>query len=161
MGTGKSTVAKLLAKRTRRRFFDTDKLIEKSVGKKISEIFADRGEAGFRDAESQVIGELASATASVIATGGGALLRRENVRALKERGFLICLQATPESIQRRLVRARNRPLLPDDPLQRLEGIEKLLAQRRERYALADLTIDVSDKTSKQAAEEILTRIDVE
>lgn len=160
MGTGKSTVGNLLAKRTRREFFDTDKLIEKRAGKTIAEIFSQDGEARFRDLESEVIGELSSRDRLVISTGGGAVLRDDNVRALKQEGFLICLEATPESIHRRLARARNRPLLPSDPSERLERIRELLSERSERYRAADLSFDVSHKASKHTAEEILSRIEV-
>jgi shikimate kinase len=161
MGTGKSTVGKILARETGRRFFDTDRLIEGKEGRTIAEIFSAAGEAAFRDIESAVIAELGQVARAVISTGGGALLRDENVRALSANGFLVCLRSSPESILRRTARAGNRPLLSGGSSDRLEQIKTLLAERRDRYRLAHLTIDVSGKPSTRAAEEILSRVDFE
>jgi shikimate kinase len=159
MGTGKSAVGRILAERLGRRFFDTDSIIEKRAGKQVRAIFAEEGESCFREMESEVIRDLAARRGCVIASGGGAVLSGENVRALKSNGMLICLQADPEFLCRRLARSDDRPLLPKGRAERLSRIKELLHARRAHYAVADLSVDVSRKPSGQVAREILELID--
>ena len=152
MGTGKSVIGRRLAERLGLSFMDLDDLIEEKAGMAIREIFASEGESGFRQRERELIAGLANRRNCVIATGGGAVLDSENVRALKAGGVLVCLQADPEIILKRIGTDAHRPLLqlPD----RMAKIRELLEQRASAYAQADLLME----TSGAAVEEIVDRI---
>ena len=96
MGAGKTTIGKLLAKKLKKTFYDTDHEIEKKLGVKVSVIFELEGEEGFRKRETQMIDELTQKKDIILATGGGAVLSEENRRLLKERGKVIYLNAKPQ-----------------------------------------------------------------
>lgn len=152
MGCGKTTVGKALAQQLRYRFFDADVLVERVAGQKIAEIFAQQGETTFRQLESQVLSELCSYTKSVIATGGGVVTQQQNWRYLQQ-GVIVWLDAPLEVLLPRLQGNRRRPLLQNVDLpSKLTG---LLADRRDRYAQADLHIDI---TAREAPRAIAARI---
>ncbi len=94
MGSGKSTIGRQLAKVLHRKFYDSDKVIEKRTGVSISWIFEMEGESGFRERESKAIDELTELKNVVVATGGGAVLSEQNRQCLKSRGQLIYLSAS-------------------------------------------------------------------
>lgn len=155
MGTGKSIVSRKLAKRLGMSYLDTDELIEKREGIKISAIFQEKGEEYFRQLETQVIKEVASLDNHVISSGGGVVLREENMTALKKNGFIICLSASPEVILQRTANNRNRPLLEvNDQKKR---IKELLKIRKPFYDKADFTIDTSNLSSEEIVERIVAR----
>ena len=130
-GSGKSTVGRQLARRLKTGFFDSDQVIEREIGCSIRAFFEREGEAAFRDHEEQVIDTLTSAGTSVLATGGGAVLRPANRAHLHARTRVVYLRSTPEEIFRRLRHDRNRPLLQvADPLARLR---ELFEQRDPLY----------------------------
>lgn len=104
--SGKSTVGKLISKKLSRVLIDTDTLISERAGMSIPDIFKERGETGFRELETQIIREVSARTGTIIATGGGAVLRRENVDALRESGRIFFLDRSPEL----LVATSDRPL---------------------------------------------------
>ena len=158
-GTGKSTVGRLLAKRLERDFIDSDKYIEDSTGKTIKSIFEEDGEEGFRTIEVDTIAELSKADNKVISAGGGAVLREGNVRNLKDNGFLILLEATPEIIHNRIAQDKNttqqRPSLTDK--KPLEEIKHLIEQREHAYKnAADYTINTSSVSCEDIVNEIIT-----
>jgi shikimate kinase len=156
MGCGKSTVGELLSRRLQYRFFDTDVLIERVAAKKISEIFADEGEATFRDLETQVLGELSSLTKTVLATGGGIVLKPMNWSYLRH-GLMIWLDAPVEVLVKRLKKDTSRPLLQSEDLE--SKLHSLLDQRRSLYAEADLHITITAlDTPTSTVEKILTAI---
>jgi len=131
-GSGKSTIGEKLAKDLSRSFYDTDRLIAEREGMSISDIFANFGEDAFREKEAELIKEVSLCTHAVIATGGGAILRDENVRALKRNGRLYFIDR-PLS---QLIPTEDRPLARDRA-----AIEKLLGERYERYlSVADIRI---------------------
>lgn len=136
-GSGKSTVGKALAKMLQRPFVDLDEVIVQSAGKEISQIFAEVGEAGFRDLETQAVRKIANETSgAVIATGGGAILRDENVRALKRTGKLYFLDRALES----LLPTSDRPLAST-----AEAIRARYEERYDRYcATCDLRVAVDE-----------------
>lgn len=137
MGSGKTTVGRVLAGQLGYQFFDTDDLIETMTGQTIPQIFAEAGEETFRDLETQVLSELSSYTRLAVATGGGAVLRRQNWSYLHH-GIVIWLDVPVDQIVQRIKGSTNRPLLQTpDPQQRLAD---LLEQRRSRYAQADIHI---------------------
>ncbi len=158
-GTGKSTVGKLLAKRLERDFIDSDKHIESSTGKTIKSIFQDDGEEGFRKIEADTIAELSKADNKVISAGGGAVLKEDNVRNLKDNGFLVLLEATPEIIHNRIAQdkktTQQRPSLTDK--KPLDEIKHLIAQREHAYKnAADYTISTSYVSCEYIVNEIIT-----
>ncbi|MBQ8387520.1 MAG: AAA family ATPase [Clostridia bacterium] len=136
-GSGKSTVGRRLAKRLGRPFIDTDELIVKSAGKPITEIFAELGEVGFRDLETRAVREAANGhTGAVIATGGGAILRDCNVRALKRSGRVYFLNRSVEA----LLPTGNRPLAST-----AEAIRRRFEERYDRYlATADREVVIDE-----------------
>lgn len=144
MGAGKSTVGQLLARRLERPFIDVDRLIESMSSSTIADIFSRRGEAAFRMLESEAIEKAVSGEPAVIAVGGGALARRDNVAALRRRGELVWLKAPFAEMVERASREGGRPLLGDDA-------ERLYRSRKPTYALADVTVEVGGLTPEAAA----------
>lgn len=144
MGSGKSSVGRRLAGRLGLPFVDADTEIETAAGMTIPEIFAQRGEAEFRDGERRVISRLLTTRAPlVLATGGGAFMNAETRQRVKELGISVWLKAEPEVLMRRVRKRSNRPLLQTaDPEATLR---RMLAEREPVYALADLTIQSSDE----------------
>lgn len=152
MGAGKTTVGRGLATQLGYRFFDTDVLIERVARKTINEIFKDEGEDYFRQLESQVLSELSACNRSVISTGGGIVMRQFNWSYLRH-GLIIWLDVPVEVLLDRLQHDTTRPLLQTpNPAQ---ALQKLLDQRRNRYAEADLHIPV---TASYTPEEIVSRV---
>ncbi len=156
MGTGKTEVGRLLARRLGYTFIDADSVIEEEQGIPITEIFKRFGEPYFRDIESAVIKRLSEMERAVISTGGGAVLRQENMDNLKKKGIIICLMASPETIYERTKNDSSRPLLQvENPLQR---IKELLEFRRPYYERADIMVNTDGKTPAQVVEEIIENI---
>ena len=160
-GTGKSTVGKLLANRLERDFIDSDKYIEDSTGKTIKHIFEGDGEEGFRKIEADVIAKLSGMDNKIVAVGGGAILRKDNVSNLKDNGFLILLEATPEIIHNRITQdkktTQQRPSLTGK--KPLDEIKHLLEQRKYPYKnAADYTINTSYVACKDIVNEIIKAI---
>lgn len=157
MGTGKSTVGRLLAEALSYRFVDTDQMIEDEAGCTIAEIFENEGEARFRAMERDTARRLGGKYQLVISTGGRMMLDKENVNLLSNSGFIYCLTATPEEILRRVSAAGNieeRPLLAvPDPAAR---IQELLLARKEKYA-AFPQIETENQTPEQVADLILAQ----
>ena len=123
MGAGKTTVGRALAKKLNKRFIDSDHEIEARTGASIPLIFEIEGEASFRQREAEVIHDLTAQQGIVLATGGGAVLRKENRDALKAHGTVIYLRASVNHILQRTGRDKNRPLLQTaDPRRRLEEL---------------------------------------
>ena len=158
MGAGKTTVGRLLARRLKRSFFDSDEQIERRCGVRIPVIFEIEGEAGFRARETQVIAELCALQNAVLATGGGAVLAEENRRAIAARGVVVYLHARPPHLWQRVRHDRNRPLLATaDPQKRLE---ELYAERDPLYReVADLVIDTGKQGVQILAKDLLTRLE--
>jgi shikimate kinase len=157
MGAGKTTVGRLLARRLRRRFVDSDHEIERRCGVRIPVIFDIEGEAGFRQRESQAIAALTASDGIVLATGGGAVLAEENRRRLAARGTVVYLHALPETLYARVCHDRNRPLLATpDPLARLR---ELYAQRDPLYrSVADIIVETGAQSVHALATELLARL---
>lgn len=156
MGTGKTEVGRELARLLDLKLIDIDTEIEKAERMTINEIFKQFGEARFREIETEMIKKISEKKNIVISTGGGAVLRDENVISLKENGVIICLTASPETIFKRLQYNSDRPLLQaENPFQR---IRDLLNFREPFYDKADILIDTENKTPLQIAEEIIEQI---
>jgi shikimate kinase len=166
MATGKSTVARHLARRLNWRLLDCDVEISARAGKPIHQIFRDFGEAHFRELERSLIAEIASdplvcaqcgqPRPAVIATGGGAIVDPQNFTALQACGLIICLSARPDVIARRVASGvKARPMLTRSGLPVKQRIAELIETRRDAYARAALTIDTSDRTVEQVVDAIL------
>ncbi len=153
MATGKSAVGRNLARKLHRRFVDLDALIEKAAGRKVREIFAEKGESYFRRLEKQTLEEILSQQGQIIATGGGIILDDDNLTLLRQKSFLIGLTASTDVLVGRVGRNSKRPLLKGADVR--ARIEELLQQRQSRYAQADVSIDTSGLTINQVVEKIL------
>jgi shikimate kinase len=157
-GSGKSSIARRVARRTGRRHVDVDAEIERTANRSIPEIFASDGETGFRALEGEVLATiLAGDTSLVVATGGGAVLRPENRAAMRERGVVIWLRATPETLLSRVGDGTSRPLLAGDPL---GNLTRLAAERSDAYAAAaHVAVDVDRMPFDKATDEVLAAAD--
>lgn len=153
MAVGKSAVGRALAKSLKRRFVDLDRVIEKSEGMKVKDIFSREGEAYFRRLEKQKLAQLLDQENQIIATGGGVVMDEDNVRLLREKSLLICLTASAEVLLKRAGTGAKRPLLKGGD--RRERIEELLKQRETNYAQAHAAIDTSDLTIGEIVEKIV------
>ncbi len=158
-GTGKSLVAPLVADRLHWQAVDTDSHVEKAAGKPITDIFEQDSEPRFRELEADAVRDACARERAVVSVGGGAILRPDNRRLLADGGFVVCLEARPETILRRLREAApadeplDRPLLVGpDPISR---IRELKERRQPFYALADHTVHTDGLTLDLVAEEVV------
>jgi shikimate kinase len=155
MGTGKTEVGRELSNLLGWRLIDVDEEIVKAEGMNINEIFSRFGEARFRDIETEAIRRVCAGRNVIISTGGGAVLRQENMDMLREGGVIVNLAATADTIFRRTSGTSDRPLLRvENPL---EKIRELLELRRPFYEKADITIVTESGTPREIAQEILAR----
>lgn len=156
MGTGKTEVGKALSRNLGFSLIDIDDEIVKSEGMPIAEIFGKFGEPHFRNIETRIIKDVSKKTNVVISTGGGAVLREENMDALRENGIIIWLKAMPETILKRTSIDSSRPLLQvADPLKK---IKELLDYRMPFYEKADIAVDTEGKNPANIASEILKNV---
>ena len=153
MGTGKSSVGRMLAKRLQRPFIDTDQKIETDYKKTIPEIFAEHGEEGFRKIEQEVIAEVSGMKGVIISTGGGSVLRKANVDALRQNGILITLTASAKVIIERVRLKKNRTLLNLPDLD--EFIKKLINEREPFYSVGDLIVDTTESALHEVTNKII------
>lgn len=154
MGTGKTSLGKLLATRLGRPFIDIDKKIEDETKMSIPTIFEQYGEAHFRELEKTAVKELSQRRGLVIATGGGTIKDEENIRLLKNSGVMICLTAEPEEIFNRTARRGERPVLDGGGDERLATIKRLLAKRKQYYDRADYQVDTTEWSPIQIVDDI-------
>jgi len=157
MGAGKSTIGRQLSNALKKDFKDSDHEIVARTGASIPLIFEIEGEEGFRKREAAIIDELTQLDGIVLATGGGAVLREENRRALKERGVVIYLYASIDQLFERTSRDRNRPLLQtENPRQKLQD---LMDERDPLYQeVADIVVHTDDRSIRSVVKELLVRI---
>ncbi|WP_370621829.1 shikimate kinase [Bacillus sp. JCM 19034] len=151
MGSGKTTVGAALREQIAANVVDTDQWIEKREGRTVKEIFAEKGEAYFRNLETEALKEIKD-NHLIVTTGGGIVSRKENRDLMKDSGKVIYLECQIEELLRRLKDDASRPLLQD---QDQEKIVELFYSRKVFYEEADLTID----TTKKGIEEIVSIID--
>lgn len=163
-GSGKSTVARLLAERLGYEWIDSDDRVEQQAGQRIADIFAEEGEPAFREAEARVVAELSRQQRTVVALGGGAVLRQETQEAIRAAGPVVWLTADVDTLERRLAgdpaTADRRPPLTD-----LEGraeIEDLLARREPVYrACATFEVDTQNRSPAEVVEAIVANLDAQ
>ena len=152
MGTGKTAVAKRLARVMKLKYVSTDALIEKREGRSIGDIFSRDGEPYFRNIEKEIIKETAKNSDQVIDTGGGVVLNAENMENLKKNGVVICLWASPAAIYERTRSHEHRPLLKVDKPE--EKIKELLEARRAYYEKADARVDTTGMEIDDVVEQV-------
>jgi shikimate kinase len=156
MGTGKTAVGRELARLLAMELIDVDTEIEESRNMTINEIFEEFGEPAFREIETDMIRKVSRNKQVIISTGGGAVLKQENMETLREDGIIVCLMASAETILRRTGSTNDRPLLRvKNPL---EKIRELLDFRRPYYEKADIVIVTEGRTPLQIAEEIMEKV---
>lgn len=152
MGTGKTTVGRLLADKMNRQFVDLDQEIEKREDKKIAEIFDDNGEQYFRELETVLLMEFAQADNMVVATGGGSIANHTNLEIVQKNGQLVALMASPEEILKRTSVNSDRPLLnvenPEDT------IKRLLFERAPFYMKANHIVETTEMTPDEVVSQI-------
>jgi len=156
MGAGKSSVGDCLRRRTIFKLFDTDEIVISKFGMPISEIFSKHGENKFREAETEALQALATREPLVIVTGGGIVLREENVDLLKRLGVVVLLEADEETLFKRASRTSNRPLLQRKNSRK--AFTQMLQARLPLYAkIADIRVDTSVLTDEEVAVAILSK----
>jgi shikimate kinase len=159
MGSGKTTVGRIVAERLGRTFLDSDEVIEARTGHTVRAIFDQQGEAAFRREESAALAEaLAFNTPVVVAAAGGTVLDPTNRERMGSAGTVVWLRADPLVLADRVVGAVHRPLLDKDPVRVLRALE---AQRQHLYGeVADVTIEVDELTPEQVADRIVEALEV-
>ena len=160
MASGKTVVGRALAKKLKKRYVSTDSLIVKRSKMAIRTIFARYGEARFRKLESAAAVSLKKAKNTVIATGGGIVLKSKNVKMLKRIGLVAWLKVSPETVLKRIGSLKHRPLLHiADKAARLKVIRRILRARQELYAgAADITIDTSKLSVSAVVKKICQKL---
>lgn len=155
MGSGKSVVGRIVAKRLGYALLDTDHLIEKKGGCTIAELFEKKGEPYFRQLETRLITEIVGIENYVISTGGGLLTTSGNMDLLKKLGVVVFLNAEKGDILERLARDTRRPKLKEGGLE--ETVNRLLEERMPLYMACDLSVETHGKSIRQIAGEVINR----
>ena len=157
MGSGKSTVASCLSKNYGMEVVEMDQLIVEREGMSIPDIFAQKGELYFRDAETNLLIEIQAKQNKVVSCGGGVVLREKNVAEMKKGGKIVLLDAKPETILKRVKDDDNRPLLRGN--KNVEFISNMMEQRRPKYeGAADIVIQTDGKTADTICKEIFEKV---
>lgn len=157
MGSGKTSVGRVLASRLGWQFIDLDRLIEERAGTSINTIFAEQGEVVFRLLEQQQLAELVGRERIVVSTGGGAVIRQENRHQMRLIGTVVNLTAPVAELAARLAACDDRPLLQgEEPLALKIG--RLMEEREQFYADSDIRIDTTAKSVEDVAAEVLERL---
>ncbi len=153
MGTGKSSVGRMVAETLHFTFLDTDHVIEARAGKPVKDIFQQDGEPAFRDWEKRIVDELSRRDKTVISTGGGLPANPANLTSLKTHALVVCLWATPETIAARCSGHDHRPLLNEsDPLAK---IRELLAVRGPFYRQADVLVNTEQRSLREVSLQVI------
>lgn len=156
MAAGKTEVGRALATTLGFEFCDTDDMVVREAGRSVEEIFAEHGEAGFREAERNAVVRAAARAGRVIACGGGAILSVRNYGVLKGAGPIVYLRTSVEELVARLGSGEGRPLLAGDPA---EAVPRLLAERSPAYeTAADLVVDTDRRSPDDVAADIAERL---
>jgi len=157
MGAGKSSVGRCLHRRTGLALHDTDEIVASKFGMSIPEIFAEHGEEKFREAETEALRRARPEEQTILITGGGIVLRKENVEMLRSQGVIVWLDGDEQTLFVRASRKQNRPLLHTKNPRK--AFSQILDARRPLYAnIADIRIDTSVLTDEEVAVAILAKL---
>jgi len=157
MGAGKSSVGRCLQYQTRLALLDIDEAVASNFGMSIPEIFAEHGERKFREAETEALHRVRTQEQTIIITGGGIVLRKENTEILRSQGVIVWLDGDEETLFARASRKRNRPLLQTKNPRK--AFSQILGSRRPLYAnIADIRVDTSVLTDEEVAVAILAKL---
>ena len=157
MGSGKTTLGKILSKKLDKTFFDSDQVIEEKLGVDVPMIFEYEGEAGFREREKDSLKQLVGKKNIVLATGGGIILSKSNRDLLSENGIVIYLKSNQKDLIKRMKNDKTRPLLKNGNIE--EIIKKLCKEREPLYEeIADFEIVTKNKRIHEVINEIITII---
>jgi shikimate kinase len=153
MGTGKTATAKIVARRLEREFVDMDATIEQRTNRTISEIFHTDGEPSFRAMERALVQELSARNNLVVAAGGGVVINEQNVLDFNRTGVVVCLNASPQTILKRVKHDDKRPLLEEGD--KACRIMDLLESRRALYRAIPYQVDTTYMTPETAADRVI------
>ena len=157
MGAGKSSIGKKLAKQLNKKFYDCDRIIEERTGVAITTIFELEGEEGFRERETKILEELTLKQNAVIATGGGVILKTENIDLISDNNIVVYLKASVESQIKRTRHDKKRPLLQTDD--RHATLKALAESRNSLYSkIADITVDTNKQTISSSLEKLTSQL---
>jgi len=159
MGTGKTSVGRLVAEQLRFDYLDTDEMIQARTSRTIAQIFKSDGEETFRALEEKVVEEISARTKTVIATGGGLPASPKNLASLKTHALVVCLWAPPEKIWERVKNQSHRPLLHDSDPQK--KIRELLAAREPFYKQADVLLNTELRSLREVAQQVIHQFRLE
>jgi len=158
MGSGKTTLGKILSKKLDKHFYDSDQVIEEKLGVNVPMIFEYEGEAGFREREKDILKELVSKKNIVLATGGGIILSESNRDLLAKNGIVIYLKSIQKDLVLRMKNDKTRPLLKNGNVELI--IKKLCQEREPLYEqIADFEITTKNKRIHEVVNEIIRTID--
>ena len=158
MGSGKSTIGKLLARQLNAEFIDLDDYIVEKRGMTISDIFSKYGEENFRKSETQAAKNISKLDNLIVSLGGGTVVNPKNAEILKTSGKIILLYISPETVYQRLKNDKSRPLLQTKD--KLKAITDMLEKRMPYYDVAaDYKVNVDGKTKEEVLKEILKIIE--
>jgi shikimate kinase len=157
MATGKTTVGKLVADRLKRTFVDLDQMVEDRADMKIADLFRSGGEPAFRKVEAEALKAALKVDGIVLATGGGAACREDNLQAMLATSYVVALSAPPAEVLKRTGGPSGRPLL-DGAADPLAEAQRLLEAREPFYARAHLRVDTVGKTPSDVAAEIVAAV---
>jgi shikimate kinase len=159
MGTGKTSVGRLVAEQLHFHYLDTDEMIQAATGKTVADIFSMCGEPAFRALEERAVGELAEKIQTVISCGGGLPIAPPNLASLKTHALVVCLWASPAKIWERVKNQTHRPLLHDpDPQKK---IRELLAMREPFYKQADILLNTELRSLREVAQQVVHQFRLE
>lgn len=159
MGTGKTTISKKLKEKLKYPLYDTDAMIVEQEGMNISEIFEKKGEAYFRQVETEIIKKFETMGQCIVSCGGGVPLNRENVAYMRHCGKIVCLKATPQTVFEHVRYGKERPLLKGN--MNVEYIEILMKRREPAYQYAsDITVTTDGKELDEIAGEIIEKLNL-
>lgn len=157
MGTGKTTVSGKLKEVTGMPEIDMDAYIVEKEGRAISEIFEKEGEEYFRTVETKCLTEILDKKGVIVSCGGGVVVKDENVSYMKDKGVIVLLTATPETVYNRVKDSTDRPILNGN--MNVSYIASLMEKRRERYlSVADIIVETDDKQVDQIVEKIISEV---
>ncbi|MCM8775883.1 MAG: shikimate kinase [Candidatus Omnitrophica bacterium] len=158
MGSGKSVTGKRLARLLGFGFIDLDGCIEQKTRSSISDIFETKGEAYFREIETECLEEVSKLSSQVVATGGGILLRASNIEGMRRSGIIVYLRTSMADLLRRLKEKDNRPLLKNGNLE--ENLNRIWRERRALYeSICDFEVDTNGETADSVAQKIYQKLE--